>query len=66
MFRHCPECGHYVNQCLKCSALVDIGAACVCPRGVTVPFPNFALDPSRCAAIRRGDAVPPPDHGVPD
>eukprot|EP00966_Prymnesium_polylepis_P143010 3301003-Prymnesium_polylepis.1 len=34
MFSNCPECGHYDNQCLKCSALVDIGDACVCTKDV--------------------------------
>ena len=36
MFGTCPECGHYDNQCLKCSAVVDIGDACVCPAPVRV------------------------------
>eukprot|EP00966_Prymnesium_polylepis_P262549 6064790-Prymnesium_polylepis.1 len=48
MFGTCPECRHYNNQCLKCSAVVDIGNACVCPTPVRVR-PHTAA----------GDAPPP-------
>eukprot|EP00966_Prymnesium_polylepis_P144768 3343048-Prymnesium_polylepis.1 len=31
MFRNCSGCGQYINQCLTCSEMVDIGYTCICP-----------------------------------
>ena len=42
MLRLCSECRHYVPQCLKCSQMVHVGHACVCPAPTTVALARHA------------------------
>eukprot|EP00966_Prymnesium_polylepis_P218005 5045188-Prymnesium_polylepis.1 len=43
MLRNCSECRHYIPQCLKCSQMVGVDNACVCPAPTKVaPAQNVA------------------------